>query len=847
MSKNLTRKGVAFGALVALGSSVITGAPAFAVDNVALTPNTGTSYLTTLAGAFVLKAEFGGAVATSQLGDLRFKIDQTGDKVVSAAIGSDLTGGGASYTFATANSSTANASFVTDKLPARSTPAVDGEQIAAYTETAAVKLTVSGTATVSANVTAWLDLDNDGVIDTTEYSSPTRTVTFHKVADLTAVTTLTAPVAGAASLAASSVITPELNSAMLANNAVTVDFAGGNAQDGNASFADAKWSATGTTTVAGGTTYTAQLKVDGTAVGNVASQSVAAVTVSSITAAVTDTTDTEVIAPANQAATLKQDKVRTGVKSAEVVLTLKKSDGKAVAAGIPAVVTVASTAITTPATALVKINGTAAAAVGQTVNLNVVTDANGQVKLAVTNQLGTAGDKLTFTATSEGVALDTNTGNLATGAQGLELLWANAAYTIVRADDFADAGQRSIASGAAASLSFYVRDNYGAPISGAARIYATTPAGDATVDTHIATITNGTGTITVTDKSDDATSPVVVTAEVQTQNATTLNWSQLDVTNGSEQIVTNLTVTASADTIDTDPSATYSGSITDQALTTYNAVVGGTAPTHSNAVAITASANVGGKVTVSAPGLMIKVGGSYFKDSAVVLGAASNGDVAFSVFSTSTGEKTVTVTAGTTVKTTKVTFANASTSGASWSWETTPSSIGAGKTLVVVAKLVDKFGNAVDADASKVSVVYDGPGLLIGSLPATTEADGTLTFRYLLGANELGSASIKLTYAGANGTLAEASNNDDVVATKTIKIGSLPVAAAVAGVTKAVNVTVRNAAGQGVVITVNGKVVIARRAAADVQPFSAKTTAGKKTVVVKVAGKTVATRTVTVK
>ena len=48
-------------------------------------------------------------------------------------------------------------------------------------------------------------------------------------------------------------------------------------------------------------------------------------------------------------------------------------------------------------------------------------------------------------------------------------------------------------------------------------------------------------------------------------------------------------------------------------------------------------------------------------------------------------------------------------------------------------------------------------------------------------------------------------------------------------------------------MTVNGKVVLARRAATAIQAFSIKTTAGKKSVVVKVAGKTVATRTVTVK
>jgi hypothetical protein len=54
MSKNLTRKGLAFGALVALGSSVIAGAPAHAAGELNLQPSTGSSYGTIIGETFKL-------------------------------------------------------------------------------------------------------------------------------------------------------------------------------------------------------------------------------------------------------------------------------------------------------------------------------------------------------------------------------------------------------------------------------------------------------------------------------------------------------------------------------------------------------------------------------------------------------------------------------------------------------------------------------------------------------------------------------------------------------------------------------------------------------------------------
>jgi hypothetical protein len=46
MSKNLTRKGLALGAVVALGATLFAGSPAFAANEINVAPSAGTSYNT---------------------------------------------------------------------------------------------------------------------------------------------------------------------------------------------------------------------------------------------------------------------------------------------------------------------------------------------------------------------------------------------------------------------------------------------------------------------------------------------------------------------------------------------------------------------------------------------------------------------------------------------------------------------------------------------------------------------------------------------------------------------------------------------------------------------------------
>jgi len=63
----------------------------------------------------------------------------------------------------------------------------------------------------SVTVQAWMDANDNDLIDSTEYTSPVRTVSWLAAADVTAVTTVNYPTGGAANVTGSVVLTPNLN------------------------------------------------------------------------------------------------------------------------------------------------------------------------------------------------------------------------------------------------------------------------------------------------------------------------------------------------------------------------------------------------------------------------------------------------------------------------------------------------------------------------------------------------------------------------------------------------------------------------------------------------------------
>ena len=303
MSKNLTRKGLALTAVVALGASFFAGTPAFAADlginngSVSLAPNAGSNYAVLTDSTFVLKANSASGVTGSGK-YLKFKVSDAdlkslatsasqysstlattgtyaivasgtagtqdtvtvttgaahrikiGDKVIvdiGGAVAARVEAYAATVTAVTSTtvsylapvavtntavSSTDVAGASTIKvLPSYGTDRGTGSSYIFDTkiDTNTANKTISLTSTDalashSVDVTAWIDDNDNGVIDATEYQSPTRTVKFLIPGDVVSTTTIRPAAAGDSTVTADITTVPALNGDQIASGKVAVEF-----------------------------------------------------------------------------------------------------------------------------------------------------------------------------------------------------------------------------------------------------------------------------------------------------------------------------------------------------------------------------------------------------------------------------------------------------------------------------------------------------------------------------------------------------------------------------------------------------------------------------------------------
>ena len=282
MSKNLTRKGLALTAVVALGASFFAGTPAFAADlginngSVSLTPNAGSNYAVLTDSTFVLKANSASGVTGSgkylkfKVSDLDAKVSaasiygvastayaltsnvatvtvpsghkfKVGDKV---AVAGHVTGINGSFTLTAVTATTVSyASTNADITSATDAGTVDllasygstrgtgtsfilDSKVDTNTSNKTITLTNSdNAASHSADVTAWIDDNDNGVIDATEYQSPTRTVKFLIPGDIVSTTTIRPASAGDATVTADVTTVPALNGDQIVSGNVQVALA----------------------------------------------------------------------------------------------------------------------------------------------------------------------------------------------------------------------------------------------------------------------------------------------------------------------------------------------------------------------------------------------------------------------------------------------------------------------------------------------------------------------------------------------------------------------------------------------------------------------------------------------
>ena len=711
MSKNLTRKGLALGAIVALASTVIAGSPAFAAGELTVAPSAGTSLNIAAGSVFNLKTTLAAGFTPASYDQLKYIVKTDANSAITYGVG----------IAAVTAPVTVQAVSVTSAAVAAT----------GATSTTVNYLGLSATTTsVTSNVevTAFVDANNDGALTAGEWNT-VKTVSFKKAADIVPAVALTAPATGDTS-AKATVVWGDLNVEQMSAEAVKFTVAGGNVTAG--ALADGVWSlAIGAGAVAA-STITAQAYNDTVALGTAASATVAARTIIQPTAAVV--AGANGVVTGNIARTNSAFAVAATVKDVATVAVVKA--GVAVSAAV-------TTTATLSATKTLSINGTV-----YTTNASLptavalTTDAAG---LATVNFV-TVG----FVAT-EAVSVVFSAQNFsATVAVDLQ----DAAYTVV--STAVGSALRSITEGGSVTLNYSVKDQFGVAIGAGARLAAVI--GYTTSATTYATVSAGAASVTVTDTTANVVSAIPVVATLETQDVATSNWAA-----ASTPIVAatqTVNVSAVATTFDTVPVAQAIALSTSVALTTASVT------------------NAGAAVTIASKGVTFTLGGVDYVDTITLFSAAA-GDIVVSAKSDIAGAKTITYTAGSETKTAVVTVAAAAQTSGTVLTLDAPANILPGRTLVVTGKLVDKFGNAVDitSAAATLAVSYTGPGLTVGSLPTETDADGSFSFRVLLGANETGSASVSATY-DSNGATADVAGTTVVVTVaKTVTIGAAPVAA----------------------------------------------------------------------
>ena len=1005
MSKNLTRKGLAFGALVALSSTLIAGSPAsaaglYVAGYVNLAPTLGAaSQLNTLqAKSLDLTGSFAGAAATG--GSLKFLVTDA-DKVIKAdvdvnasTVADDVTGittlaanastfttiavsgtvvtmtTTSAHTFAvgdqiivagTTSTTTATTTDVADAAKINTTAfvtevgtntikysiaalagvtptigdalttvtlvktaetgnatrdeiaaaplgsrsvlgvtasvkarATDGSFIVRTADTLAagsdnvlrLVSTAAADTSATATVTAWIDNNDDDVIDTGDYVSETKTVKFLKNADVTFVTELSAPVVGLQALTAYVSATPDINLAQLgASNGITVlinmngaEITGVAAANANYDSVSGKLKALEDSTgalVAG--TYKAQARY-GVDSSNVAIDRGAAVYQTPETA----TKDISTVAtPAGaNSASLAGTAVLTGTKSVTITSAVKSwttynaTAGSrveaAVAAGVKAKVTITKVALASAS--VITAGGKTLASTGTSIEFETTTNADGKVVFDLVSNNGTKTDSVSVVVS----ALDANTlndGDAAGTTQGWKasstttLLWQDATVaSLVEVGTVGTSAERNVAKGGSLVLNYEVRDNFGALVTATGyRVAltvtsASTAAATATVGTPL--VAGGKVSFTVVDQTVGSTGYYSILGSLQKLN--TAGTSYDAVSSMTDTVKVNVG-TAAASSVTVPANATTGIALSDDVFvaqdlrldantntyTTIGYAVGVGAGFTVNGVVrdATGAPVAGAPVVVAAKGLALVAANASTADATLAIDTTTvytnaNGEYSVVAFSHTAGDVVISVTSGAATKSVTAKFSYATTADKDTKVSITGSDVSsAGRTNNLVVALTDKWGNAIKG-AIAVSVSLSGAGYLASYPTAVSAVDGKTNLVLITGANDSGTATITVTYDVA-------SSDTDVVATKAITVGAAAVApavtASVAGIVGYVATTVRNASGKAVTVTVNGRVLTPRAPNAAAQLYRFRATAGKTTVVVKVDGVTVASRTVTVK
>ncbi|CAB4570319.1 unannotated protein [freshwater metagenome] len=670
-------------------------------------------------------------------------------------------------------------------------------------------LRLAATKAGSVKVTSWIDSDNDNVIDTTEYRSPQRTVTFVALASATFTTTIDTPLTGSSAQAAYVTIAPDINLAQFASGDVVVDF-GKNGASTDADQAAAYDStlkvlkATASEATGAGDILYAEAQYGTTNYGGkvYATADTTTVNIGGASNANADgdgVSTPYVLAGANYNGT----NLRSGTTAVQVITDLTTMVAGATApaapAGVKAEITI--TKVSLASTSSVTAGGKTLASTGTSISYFTTSNADGEVLVDLV-ATGAATDSVTV-----GVrVLDSSIAGTAgyTTAKSVTLTWAAATLAasgeLIELATYGDAddngthdAQRSVAKGGSMTLNYQVRDSFGAPFTAAGyRLAITSTAGSGGGSVAgFAAVTNGLATFTFTDNTVGTTGSYTINANLEKINTAGTAYAEVDAGSDLDIVVNVGTAAAATITAPTD----FASTDTAKALET-KAVVGGIDGRKTNYDFPYTSANgyringvvrsstgaglPGQAVTISAPagvGLATddESANEVLATGSITVYTNSSGAYSVYAFSNKSGNQSFTITSGSASKTHVWQWAAPAVTAGTVLALDMPASVAPGSTFKVTATLTDKFGNAVDTSSDQISLTYSGPGIVFGTLPVDTDKNGQVSFAVLLGANDKGTVSVTAAYDQSNdndftGTTAL---DKDITVTKTTTVGAV--------------------------------------------------------------------------
>ena len=865
MSKNLTRKGLALGAVVALGSSLFAGAPAFAGNEsakITLVPAAGTTYTTLIGASFELKNELDPTIKTAGLEnkdvtELTYLVTNTsaqslnidldgasgadyGDvRALTADAAADITGslptGAASYT------TTAKAIAITSRVSGGSAQSADAAD-AGFNR---IKVTSSTDSTdpFSVTVQAFIDDNNNGKIDTFELTSPARTLNFIKASAATVTTAITSSTIGTSTIKGTVVIGNDVNNASLVGqvsigffkNATAVKLVvGGSSVD----TTDVQWDSTNSVltnstnytlaaTAANGTgntitaaTYTAKAYF-GVARSVIGSESAA---VAPTTGTVTSADNTDYLVATPSANVIKAGNTTTTVRSGytgAINFTSKvtnSSNAVVKIAGVKVKVTL-SKGTTFTSGHEITAGGKTLTSTSGAVSFETTTSALGVVAFSATSNKGTKND--TFDVR---VQVLTDDAGYETG-DATAVTFSDATIASLDVPSIVGYnGEVSVAKGGSVSLGYDLRDNFGAPsaVAGTYRLsFAAQGAvtGGAEINALPVAVSGGKATLNWTDNTLSATGKYTVRATLQKLNAAGTGWDTLGTTadvvvNVGTAAVAAISVPADAASgvaLEPEDFVTHDLRL-DVNTKTWAGLAYGSAKFAVSGSATSASGAVvpGAAVTISAKGLMFVARNNASDDTdatiavdTITVRANASGAYAVDAYSHTAGDVKITVTSGSATKTVVAKFSHATTADADSLLAITGSATTkSGRSTGYVIALTDAWGNAIKG-AVTIKVEQAGAGYLTSTPTAVSAVDGKTNVTLITQPADAGLTTLTVTYDVAG-------SDTDVVAKKSILVGVS------ASVSKAATsrATVKNASGLAVKV-VRGSKSVTKTATSD--------------------------------